>query len=106
MAEAMLQEEYKTSHTNLEEWGDENEMEEAAKQYQQREESEEKGPTTNPKEHRQDTSREKKSDMRSVVIKVPPKRRKISNTYSINEVVNGTFFCIRAFVFRSRIPRF
>jgi len=95
MAEAMLQEEYKTSHTNLKEWGDENEMEEAAKQYQQREESEEKGPTTNPKEHRQDTSREKKSDMRSVVIKVPPKRRRISNTYSINEVVNGTFLYSR-----------
>ena len=44
MAEAMLQEEYKTSHTNLKEWGDENEMEEAAKQYQQREESEENAP--------------------------------------------------------------
>jgi hypothetical protein len=99
MAEAMLEDEYKSSHTDLKEWGDENEKKEMEKECQQ-EQVEEKELNTNPDEEtRQDTSDEKKSEIRSVVIQVPPKRRKISNAFTAGEVVDGKFLfmlnCLR-----------
>jgi len=76
MAEAMLEEDYRNSHTNLKEWGDDNEyMELQQKQ---------SDTCTDP-----NAADMKKSDSRSVVIQVPPKRRKISCAYSAKEVVDG-----------------
>jgi hypothetical protein len=87
----MLEDEYKSAHTNLKEWCGEDEKRGMEKECQ-REQVEEKAPNTNPDEEtQQDTSDEKKSDIRSVVIQVPPKRRKISNAFTAREVVDGKF---------------
>ena len=87
MAEAMLQDEYKLSHTDLKEWGDENEKKESEKE-QKQEQAEQTLPPQDD-ETRQDTDDDKKVENRSVVIQVPPKRRKISHAFNAREVVDG-----------------
>jgi hypothetical protein len=94
MAEAMLDDDYKSSHTSLKEWGDENEKKDQAERDRQQQIVEGTPQKTNPDETRQEnTNDDKKSDVRSVVIQVPPKRRKISNACGVNtsEVVDGKF---------------
>jgi hypothetical protein len=97
MAEAMLEQDYKSSHTSLKEWGDENEKKDQVERDRQQQIVEGTPQKTNQDETRQDNTNDgKKSDVRSVVIQVPPKRRKISNACNANtsEVVDGKLLFI------------
>ena len=95
MAEAMLQNnEYKTSHTSLNDFADESDNKDMIKgdtdiamdnsTIEKRNDDEEK---LSPREK---SNGDKKSEGRSVVIQVPPKRRKISTPFTPKEVVDGT----------------
>jgi hypothetical protein len=98
MAEAMLEEDYKKSHTDLKEWGEENEKQEKDKASQQG--PEKKAPNTKPEETRQESNEDRKSEIRSVVIQLPPspKRRKISNAFTVGEVVDCKLKLLSRFV--------
>ena len=87
MAEAMLEDEYKLSHSNLQEWAEE----EAIKAAQTSQASESNNNMTPATEERDDnTARDdNKKTERSVVIQVPPKRQKLCTAYSPKEVVEG-----------------
>lgn len=90
MAEAMLEDEYKASHTDLKEWG-----EEKSKKREAEEEQDDIPALTSPDEEtREDVSDDKKFESRSVVIQVPPKRQKIANVCTAREVVDGKVFSI------------
>ena len=96
MAEAMLQNnEYKTSHTSLNDFADESDNKDTVMQgeadiatdnstIEKRSNDEEKLPP------REKSNGDKKSEGRSVVIQVPPKRRKISTPFTPKEIVDGT----------------
>ena len=96
MAEAMLQNnEYKTSHTSLNEFADESDNKDTMMQgesdigpdnstIEKRNNDEEKLPS------REKINGDKKSEGRSVVRQVPPKRRKISTPFTPKEIVDGT----------------
>lgn len=94
MAEAMLQNnEYKTSHTSLNDFADESDNKDTVKgdvdsaadnsTIEKRNDEEEKPPL------REKSTGDKKSEGRSVVIQVPPKRRKISTPFTPKEVVDA-----------------
>ena len=101
MAEAMLQNnEYKTSHTSLNEFADEPPNNDTMMQgetdiaadnstIEKRSYNEEKLPP------REKSNGDKKSEGRSVVIQVPPKRRKISTPFTPKEIVDGTSFVLQ-----------
>lgn len=94
----MLEEDYKKSHTDLKEWGEENEKQEKDKASQQG--PEKKAPNTKPEETRQESNEDRKSEIRSVVIQLPPspKRRKISNAFTVGEVVDCKLKLLSRFV--------
>ena len=91
MAEAMLEEDYKLSHSNLQEWA-----EEEAKKTEQDATANDNASSMTPEATeerddniaRDDDSPSKKHE-RSVVIQVPPKRQKLCTAYSPKEVVEG-----------------
>ena len=93
MAEAMLEEDYKLSHSNLQEWAEE----EAKKTEQAAAANGNTGMTPEATEERDDNiardddSPSRKNE-RSVVIQVPPKRQKLCTAYSPKEVVEGKLY--------------
>ena len=94
MAEAMLDEEYKSSHTDLKDYGEESEKREQALKSDVDEET----PTTEEREeesHKKDIPTPKKSEQRSVVIQVPPKRQKLCSAFTAKEVVQGKFIPLK-----------
>ena len=99
MAEAMLQNnEYKTSHTSLNDFAEESDNKETTNDdvdlatdniaIEKRNNEEEGTP------QREKRNGDKKSEGRSVVIQVPPKRRKISTPFTPKEIVDGTSFVL------------
>lgn len=99
MAEAMLQNnEYKTSHTSLNDFAEESDNKETTNDdvelatdntaIEKRNNEEEATP------QREKRNGDKKSEGRSVVIQVPPKRRKISTPFTPKEIVDGTSFVL------------
>jgi hypothetical protein len=84
MAEAMLEEEYKISHSNLKEWGDEQEKDEQSRTNRK------DGDSRKEQDDSRDDSSPKKSQMRSVQIQLPsPKRQKLCTAFTAKEVVEG-----------------
>jgi hypothetical protein len=84
MAEAMLEREYKTSNTDLKEWGDKEEKDEPSKSNRK------DGDSTKEEDDSRDDSSPKKSEMRSVQIQLPsPKRQKLCTAFTAKEVVEG-----------------
>lgn len=97
MAEAMLEnDEYKTSHTSLEELVDDEEdnNDNETKGDQGDENDNQTKPATrkDDKVNRRDNADGgKRSEGRSVVIQEPPKRRKVSPPFTPKEIVDGKF---------------
>jgi hypothetical protein len=96
MAEAMLQnDEYKSSHTSLNqlcEGENMNETTEATTRGGSRNDlrtPERRGVLLVPRASSFSSSEKKSSEGRSVVIQVPPKRRKISTPFTPKEVMDG-----------------
>lgn len=90
MAEAMLQDDYKLSHPNLQEWAalsEKNDQPAHTSHYTNTAPlSEQRSEDTTP----YDAGLNKKSEVRSVVIQVPPKRQKLCiTTHTAREVVEG-----------------
>jgi hypothetical protein len=92
MAEAMLAAEYRTSHNDLKQECDQIEKTDAQNGDNKRKSDEVSGSDEDPQQgqqlHMRDVS---KTVQKSVVITVPPKRRKISNACNFNagDVVQG-----------------
>jgi hypothetical protein len=84
MAEAMLEGEYKISHSDLKEWGDEQEKDEQSRSNRKDEDS------TKEEDDSRDDSPPKKFEMRIVQIQLPsPKRQKLCTAFTAKEVVEG-----------------
>jgi hypothetical protein len=105
MAEAMLAEEYRSSHDNLKQWADENGRPDSEKGDKKRNYDEDGGTNEanmEQQKQQQDKCDESKAEHKSVVIHLPPKRRKISNAclFHSSDVVQGACQPI----LRPRIP--
>lgn len=92
MANAMLEEDFKSSHPDLTIWSRDNDENSndgeklaSERQFGNRESIDE---THDPNEG--GNSSNKKSDIRSVVIQVPPKRRKLDPSITVHRLVHGT----------------
>lgn len=79
MAEAMLEEDYRSSHGNISEWC-EDEMQDNMKQ------SQEEG---HPRQVEEPSQEKGKGSEKRVAIQLPPKRRKISTSHAPKDVVEG-----------------
>ncbi len=98
MAEAMLQNnDYKSSHSSLKEYADEEDSKQNVKQEDEMKTVEDITTSTTTGNYDDDEmpqsathSGEKKSEGRCVVIQVPPKRRKLSSPFTPKEIVDGT----------------
>lgn len=109
MAEAMLADEYKSSHTSLKSFAVEDEDDSNNKGDENAESMgvEGEGKRTEPIMPTMTTAtdssspREKRSEGRSVVIQVPPKRRKLSSAASFTpkEIVDGKNFEMSPFTY-------
>jgi hypothetical protein len=94
MAEAMLQnDDYRLSHTSLTRLGGDERLNEAAMEARNTASNnlvtqETRGAATAPRGSSFSSSEKKSSEGRSVVIQVPPKRRKISTPFTPKEVVD------------------
>jgi len=90
MAEAMLQnDDYKFSHTSLNRFGEDEAVDAGNSASDDPLTQENRGVATAPRGSSFSSSEKKSSEGRSVVIQVPPKRRKISTPYTPKEVVDG-----------------
>lgn len=84
MAEAMLENEYMTSHSDLKEWGDEQEKDEQSRSNRK------DGDSRDEENDFRGRRSPKKSEMRSVQIRLPsPKRQKLCTAFTAKEVVEG-----------------
>jgi hypothetical protein len=95
MAEAMLQnDEYKTSHTSLNDL-DKNENDRSETKGDQQGNTPGNTKTANKNDIKEakkhNTNGEKRSEGRTVVIQEPPKRRKVSAPFTPKEIVDGKF---------------
>jgi hypothetical protein len=100
MAEKMLDEEYKFYHTDLNRWGKTQEKEDQANKNEETVRDEQRQPEQTPRKGEETScSPTKKSEIRSVVIQVPPKRQKLATGSTAKEIVEGRFFASRAQVY-------
>jgi len=97
MAEAMLRDEYKSSHSSLKSFATDEAGEskdEDNKEVESKDDSKGNDDGKRKEQTSSDRSKaqsDKKSEGRSVVIQVPPKRRKISTPFTPKEIVIGKF---------------
>lgn len=87
----MLQDGYKSSHSSLKSFEDENEQKE--KETSRQEDTLKRKEPSNEEDTEKSQpppSGAKKSEIRSVVIQVPVKRHKISTPFTPREVIDGT----------------
>mgnify|MGYP005847678367 CR=1 FL=1 len=92
MANAMLDSEFKSSHPDLTIWKEENSEHSkmnSERRFGNRESIDETLPTNT--DNRGSGGETKKSDMRSVVIQLPPKRRKLDPSITAKRIVHGMF---------------
>eukprot|EP00339_Tiarina_fusa_P026268 CAMPEP_0117045014 /NCGR_PEP_ID=MMETSP0472-20121206/31164_1 /TAXON_ID=693140 ORGANISM="Tiarina fusus, Strain LIS" /NCGR_SAMPLE_ID=MMETSP0472 /ASSEMBLY_ACC=CAM_ASM_000603 /LENGTH=571 /DNA_ID=CAMNT_0004756899 /DNA_START=149 /DNA_END=1864 /DNA_ORIENTATION=- len=96
MAEAMLADEYRSSHDNLKQWEIENNEKADSGTVDHKRKSEDHRREEQPQQEQQDECDESRVEQKSVVINVPPKRRKISNAclFNTSDVVQALNKCM------------